>query len=265
LFYYETVEGNVPAALEEQLEKPGRLLATRDELWDEAADMALARMLGWWRSSANEPETVLPEVRRALADSFRAKPDLRELYVTVMTSLLYTTATDVPDGGDERPPWATGPTKLLEPEQLLDTVSVALERELGFCDPHSDEQVGLDWYWPERLRKPQPADWYGFGRDFYRETAHQLGGCLGAVGVPTQPGLPALLAHIDLADALCAAPSKLATEPAEMFARFMGRAPNAAEQAALDAATQACASETDCNLQRQTCGALMRSAAFLYY
>ena len=66
LFYYELVQGDVPPALQAELEKPGRLLATRDELWDEAADFALARFVGWWRSSANEPDTVLPEVQRAL-------------------------------------------------------------------------------------------------------------------------------------------------------------------------------------------------------
>src|SRR5205814_3792309 len=81
LFYYEMVEGGVPGALEAELEKPGRLLATRQELWDTAADLALARWLGWWRSSANVPDTVLPEVQRALGAWFRARSghDLREL------------------------------------------------------------------------------------------------------------------------------------------------------------------------------------------
>ena len=262
LFYYETVAGDVPAAVQAELEKPGRLLATRDELWDEAADLALARMLGWWRSTANEPETVLPEVRRALAEHFRASSgDLRELYVTVMTSLLYTTSANVDVEGD-LPPWATGPTKLLEPEQLLDTLERVLGRELGLCDPHTDEEVGLDWYWPERLRAPQPADWYGFGYDFYRASAQQLGGCLGAVGAPRQPGLPAILVHIELADRLCdALPT---TDPRALFERFLARAPTATEEAALAAATTAANGDAG-ELARQTCGALLRSAAFLYY
>ena len=282
LFYYETVDGDVPAAVQAELEKPGRLLATRDEFWDEAADLALARMLGWWRSTANEPETVLPEVRRALAEWFRANRDLRELYVIVMTSLLYTTSAT--GGGAELPPWGTGPTKLLEPEQLLDSVERALGRELGMCDPHTDEEVGLDWYWPRRLRVAQPADWYGFGHDFYRASAQQLGGCLGAVGAPRQPGLPAMLLHIDLADRLCAAPSEIlpaglaptdrtteggAAVTTRLFERFLSRAPSGEERAALDAATVACFSDSACGdvqrLARQTCGALLRSAAFLYY
>jgi hypothetical protein len=259
LFYYETTEGNMPLALQAELEKPGRLIAARDEFWDEAADLSLARMLGWWRSSANEPETVLPEVRRALAEWFRANRDLRELYVIVMTSLLYTTSANVATDG-ELPPWATGPTKLLEPEQLLDTVAKALDRELGLCDPHTEEPVGLDWFWPRRLRAAQPADWYGFGRDFYRESARELGGCLGAVGTPRQPGLPAMLAHIELADRLCATATGN-----DLVQRFLARAPSPSEKAALDAAAQACSADSTCNLAKQTCGALLRSAAFLYY
>ena len=259
LFYYEM--GPIPAAVQAELEKPGRLLATRDEFWDEAADLALARMLGWWRSSANEPETVLPEVRRALAEWFRDSRDLRELYVVVMTSLLYTTSTEVASQG-ELPPWGTGPTKLLEPEQLLDSAAKALDRPLGLCDPHTDEEVGLDWYWPSRLRTPQPADWYGFGTDFYRATAQQLGGCLGAVGAPKQPGLPAMLTHIEVAARLC---EGVNGDGADLVSRFLQRPPTAAEQAALAAAAQTCGAEAGCNLARQTCGALLRSAAFLYY
>jgi hypothetical protein len=43
---YETIQGSVPADLQAELEKAGRLLATRDEFWDEAADHALSRLLG---------------------------------------------------------------------------------------------------------------------------------------------------------------------------------------------------------------------------
>lgn len=284
LFYYEMVEGAVPAELETELEKPGRLLATRAELWDEIADVALARMLGWWRSTAAEPDTVLPEVRRALSEWFRAQPghDLRELYVTVMTSLLYTTTTDFTDPA--RPAWGTGPTKVVEPEQLLDTLARVLDRPLGLCDPHTDEPVGRNFFWPDRLRTPQPADFYGFGYDFFRTRAQQLGGCIGAVAPPRQPGLPALFAHIDIADELCTSDSALlpagvdgadtsaATADAvtlRLFTRFLSRVPADDERAALTAAGAACASDPTCadaaGLARETCGALLRSTAFLTY
>ena len=286
LFYYETVLGAVPAELQAELEKPGRLLAARDDLWDEVADASLARFVGWWRSTPNEPDTVLPEVRRALAEHFRAQPahDLRELYVVIATSLLYTTSSAAAVDAPEQPPWTTGPTKVLEPEQLLDSVERALGRELGLCDPHSAEQVGLDWYWPAVLRTPQPDDWYGFGYDFYRGAGQKLGGCLGAVAPPTQPGLPALFTHIDLADRLCAAPSVLlpdgvaadATTPEalaatadHLFARFLSRPPDADDRVDLGAAVTACQSDSGCGtaerFAREACGALLRSAAFLYY
>lgn len=286
LFYYEMVEGDVPAELEAELEKPGRLLATRAELWDEIADATLARLLGWWRSTAAEPDTVLPEVRRAVSEWFRAQSphDLRELYVIVMTSLLYTTSADTTDV--TRPPWATGPTKVVEPEQLLDTLARVLDRPLGLCDAHTDEPVGRNFYWPDRLRTPQPADFYGFGYDFFRTRAQQLGGCIGAVAAPKQPGLPALFTHIDIADELCTlggasallpdgvdpADTSAATADAvtlRLFTRFLSRAPTDDERAALTAAGAACAGDTSCanagGLARETCGALLRSTAFLTY
>jgi len=261
----------VPAAIESELEKPGRLFAARAELWNEAADFALARWLGWWRSTANQPDSVLPEVRQALATWFRAQPrrDLRELYVIVMTSLLYTTSVDVESEG-ERPPWATGPTKLLEPEQLLDSVAYAVDRELGACDPHTDEPIGRNFFWPQRLRETPAAPSFD-----YREAGQQLGGCLGAIEPPRNPGLPALLTHIDLARQLCANPAVPADitalpEVADyLFARFLARAPTQQERTALAAAATACTADPACGdargFAREVCGALLRSTAFLYY
>ncbi len=286
LFYYETVQGQVPPALQAELEKPGRLLATRAEFWDEAADMSLRRLLGWWRSTPDEPDSVLPEVHLALAAWFRATPerDLRELYVMVLSSLLYTQAAEIPIVDGARPPWATGPVKTLEPEQLLDSVARALARPLGFCDPHTAEPVGRAGTWPLRLRTPQPEDWYGFGRDYYRELGSELGGCLGARTAPRQHGLKAMFAHIALADRLCEAPSRLLpdglaptdTTPAgidrlseHLFPAFLGRRPAADELEAMRTAGTACFAEQRCanvnGLARETCGALLRSAAFLYY
>ncbi len=296
-FYYEAVHGTVPAALQTELEKPGRLLAERAEFWDEAGDMALARFVGWWRSTPNEPDSVLPEVHRALGAWFRAHPtrDLRELYVTVMTSVLYTTSAELPEASAEAaadpaavvPPWTTGPTKLLDAHQLLDSVAVALERELGLCDPHTDEPVGRDWFWPDRLRIPQPEDNYGFGPyiDFYRENGVALGGCLGPVLPTRSPGLPALLTHIELSKTLCKAPSKIlpagldptskATADAQatatyLYGRFLSRTPVDAERDAITTAASACfADTTACGdveaFATELCGALIRSSAFLYY
>jgi hypothetical protein len=287
LYYYETVQGAVPAAAQAELEKPGRLLATRAEFWDEAVDFPLRRFLGWWRSTLAEPDTVLPEVQLALSAWFRAQPghDLRELYVTILSSLLYTTSVE-DDRAAERPPWGTGPMKYLEPEQLLDSLALALSRPLGLCDPHTAEPVDREGggTWPARLRTPQPLDFYGFGRDYYYATGVELGGCMGARVSPRQPGLKALFAHIAIADRLCARGSKLLpdgldptdTTPAgvdrmadHLFRGFLARPPTTDEQDAVRAAATACFAETGCHdvngLARETCGALLRSAAFLYY
>ncbi len=287
LFYYETVQGAVPAALQAELEKPGRLLATRDEFWDEAAELALRRLLGWWRSTAAEPDTVLPEVTLALSTWFAAQPghDVRELYATVMSSVLYTSAARVGADSGPRPPWGTGPVKTLEPEQLLDSVSRALDRPLGLCDPHTSQGVDNgSGSWPTRLRPPQPADWYGFGRDYYRAIAVELGDCQGALATPRQPGLKATFAHIELAERLCRAPSKILpadlsptdTTPAaidrltdHLIRGFLARPATADEQAAVRTAATACFADPACQdlggLARETCGALLRSSAFLYY
>lgn len=287
LFYYETVQGAMPTALQTELEKPGRLLATRPEFWDQAVDLPLRRFVGWWRSTPAEPDTVLSEVTLALSSWFAAQPghDVRELYVTVLSSILYTQSVEVAPDAGERPPWGTGPMKTLAPEQLLDSVSVALARPLGLCDPHTAEPVAeMGGSWPARLRKPQPADWYGFGGDYYRAIGVELGGCLGARQAPRQPGLKAMFAHIALADRLCRAPSTLRpaglaatdTTPAgvdrladHLFRGFLARPPTVDESAAMQAAGAACFAEAGCHdldgLATQTCGALLRSAAFLYY
>jgi hypothetical protein len=285
LFYYEMVIGNVPTPLETELEKPGRLLATRDELWDTAADLALARYTGWWRSSSNQPDTVLPEVQHALGTWFRAQQvhDVRELYVVVLTSLLYTTAADY-DSPPDVSPWATGPLKLLTPEQMLDSVGRALGRQVGLCDTHTNEPVGRNFYWPDRLRTPQPADFYGFGYDFYYSFGQALGGCLGAVQPPTSPGLPALLGHIDLSKAICSAPSVLlptTVDPSSqsmddaaavadyLYAQLLSRDVGGDERTFLSAAATACFADSSCQnvggLAQEMCGAIVRSTSFLYY
>jgi len=283
---YLGLHGSVPADLQLELEKPGRLLAQRDEFWEEAADHALARLLGWWKSSAAEPDTVVPEVRTALAQWFHEQPghDVRDLYTEIITSLLYTTSAEVAAETEaDAPPWTMGPTKAMDSTQFLDSLEKALGRELGFCDIHTDEPIGRNFYFPDRLRQPQPDDFYGFGSDFYLEYGQTLGGCLGGVAEPSQPGMPALFAHIEVADALCGAPSEIAPagfDTADMstsnidaltnfqFQRFLQRAPEPSEKDAVDAATEACLADSACGmdgLEVQLCGALLRSGAFLFY
>lgn len=282
---YETIQGAVPADLQVELERVGAALVQQPEFWGEAADHGLVRLLGWWKSTAAQNETDVAEVRSALAAWFASTPahDVRDLYATIASSILYTRATDLPPEIDDLPPWSIGPTKAMDATQFLDSLEVVFERELGFCDIHTNEPVGRNWYWPDRLRTAQDAGFNGFGYDFYFETAQTLGGCLGALPEPAQPGLESLFTHIDLADRLCEqgdAPVPDAFDPADLgstnvdalvehaYGRFLTRAPLSEESAAIDAARDACAADDACDAQvlaDELCGALLRSGAFLYY
>lgn len=275
---YDLIVGKVPDDIQRELEKAGRLLATRAEFWEQAADRSLHRLLGWWKSSANEPDTVLPEVRSALATWFRAEKshDLRELYVTIATSILYTQTADVGElAAKEISPWLIGPTKSMRPEVFLDSVSVALQRPLGLCNPYTDEPVGRNWYFPESLRTSQSKEFYGFKEDFYLSAAASIGGCRGGEPSAPQPGLGAVFSHVDIAKRLCAAPSKIMPDdptPAKivdhLFTRFLGRSATDAERVELTALETKCVPDTTCALDgfaREVCGALLRSSAVTFY
>ncbi len=282
---YETIQGAVPADLQAELERVGAVLVAQPEFWGEASDQGLRRLLGWWKSTAAQNETDVAEVRSALAAWFASTEshDVRDLYATIASSILYTRATDLAVEIEDVPPWAIGPTKAMDATQFLDSLEVVFARELGMCDIHTNEPVGRNWYWPDRLRTAQDPGFHGFGYDFYFETAQTLGGCLGALPEPAQPGLESLFTHIDLADRLCEegdAPVPEGFDPADLgaanvdalvehaYARFLSRAPLAEESAAIDAARDACDSDDACDAQvfaDELCGALLRSGAFLYY
>jgi hypothetical protein len=287
MFYYETVHGGLmDAAMQRELEKPGRLLASRDEFWDEAADRALNRILGWWRSTANEPDSTLPEVRLALARSFRASAthDLRDLYHTILTSILYTTSSRVSDEIGERSLWSVGPVKTMDGEQYLDSLERVFEREMGFCETHVDAQY--DDFFPNEYRRTQPEDFYGFGYDFYFENGKDIGGCTGPFPAPREPGLRALFAHVNVADELCPEPAVLypdgfdandasdenAVRLAEhVYPLFLTRAPADDERALVRETAAACRADPECSdgtiagFASELCGALLRSAEFVFY
>lgn len=156
---YETIQGNVSPDLQAALESVGALLVQQPEFWGEAADQSLRQLLGWWKSTPAQNETDVAEVRSALAAWFASTPDhdIRDLYAMIASSLLYTRATDLPAEVDDVPPWAIGPTKAMDATQFLDSLEVVFGRELGFCDIHTNEPVGRNWYWPDRLRVARTA------------------------------------------------------------------------------------------------------------
>ncbi len=285
---YLDIQGNVPSGVQAELEKPGRLLATRAEFWDEAVDHALQRLLGWWEASEAQPDTVLPEVRLALADWFRATPehDVRALYEMILSSLLYTTTVEraEPSAEVEVPPWTMGPMKSMSAEQWLDSVAVALERPLGFCDMHTEEPVGRNWYWLDRHRSPAPTD-LTVAADYYYRVGQELGGCVGAVPPASLPGMPTLLAQIDVGKDLCKAgtASKLVPpgfDPSDAsdqnlqalvtyaFEHFLNRSPFPEEMKTLTETAATCLPDMSCGVtlfSEQLCGALLRSSSFYFY
>jgi hypothetical protein len=291
VYYYEQFHGGtVPAALEVELERPGRLLATRPEFWDQAAELALIRLLGWWRSTADEPDTIVPEVRRTIADWYRAQPaqDQRELYVFVLTSILATRSSETaPASGspDARSAWSMGPTRFMDANQFLDSLEVVFSREIGLCDPHTEEPVGYTAnQFLDRLRTPQPADFHGWGDDVYYEWGLALGGCRGATRPPANAGLEAIFTQADVADTICGdatativpagfdptdeSLANVDAFAADLFERALLRAPTAAETAAVHEAASTCFAASDCDMDlfvRETCTAVVRSSAFTHY
>ena len=286
--------GKMPDAVRVELEKPGRLLAMRREFWDQAVDRALARMLGWWKSSANEADTILPEVREAASNWFRAQAghDIRKLYKLIATSILYTQSQARTSGGDDLSPWFMGPMKMMDPEQFLDSTSDALSLAHGFCDPHTADKpdctAGMYYIaagnFPKRLRKdaaalPKKCDDPYF---YYYNAARSLGGCQGGAPSPSQPGMPAILAEINLARDLCtaallvpanfdlkdASDNNLQKLVAFQFNALLGRPPDAEEIKVLTTSAGSCRTLMSCTVDqyaREVCGALIRSGSYLYY
>jgi Protein of unknown function (DUF1549) len=288
-------QGNLPAALKQELEKPGRLLASRAEFWEQAGERALMRLLGWWKSSLNEPDTVVPEVRTALGAWFHAqqKHDLRDLYATIASSLLYTRTSLVDPKDSARvdgvPPWLSGPTKAMTGEQYLDSVIKGLQRkgtvaETGPCDPHvsSDGFSGLAYvyYFPAALRIPQDKK----AGDFYRDNATLLGACQGGASSQAQPGLRSLFAQVGIGQGLCDDSAVLAPAGTSLtdtsdktidsvtsfqFQQLLQREPEGAEFDAARKLAKDCIGDASCGATKGyaglLCQTLLRSASFVFY
>jgi hypothetical protein len=286
-------QGDLPPALRQELEKPGRLLATRAEFWEQAGERALMRLLGWWKSSLNEPETVVPEVRVALGAWFRAQPthDIRDLYATVASSLLYarTELVDPKDSANVAAPWLSGPTKAMTGEQYLDSAIKGLQRkgtvqESGPCDPHVSSS-GFDglayvYYFPQALRiaSDKKTD------DFYRYEATLLGACQGGAPSQAQPGLRSLFAQVGIGQGLCDDSAVLAPSGTSLtdtsdatidgvtsfqFQRLLQRDPAAPELDAARALAKDCIGDATCGATKGyaslLCQTLLRSGSFVFY
>jgi hypothetical protein len=276
-----------------ELEKPGRLLATRDEFWENAADLALTDLLGWWKSTANEPESVVPEVRTALGKWFRSVPghDMRVLYEMIASSILYTSTAAVPaevsQNVDNIAFWSRGPMRAMTAEQYLDSAIHVLNRkgtaeENGPCDAHvSSDSLLYTYYFPRALRMPSDTTTDAF----YRSSADKLGGCLGGSPSAIVPGLGALFAQVGIGQRICDAKAELvpaglsATAPTTtegvdriidaQWETLLIRPPSAEEKNAAAALGAACRADSSCPTlgayAATLCQTILRSSAFIHY
>lgn len=114
----------------------GALLTAQPFFWETAADEILDRLLGWSDGgrTPRRPGTVLPEVRDVLARWLETRGDYPGAERLVLTSWLYTAATEgVPENA---PVYASGPVKPAPAEVWLDSLLAALgsDGEIGTCD-----------------------------------------------------------------------------------------------------------------------------------
>jgi len=281
------------ARVQTELEKPGRLLATRDEFWEHAADIALADMLGWWKSTPNEPESIVPEVRTALGHWYRgvAGHDMRQLYEMVASSILYTSTANVSpelaQNVDNVAFWSRGPSRAMTAEQYLDSAVHALKRqgapeENGPCDPHvSSDGVQYAHNYPRALRLPSDPD----VNAFYRDAANKMGGCLGAAPSATSPGIGALFAQVGIGQRVCDEKAEIVpagvTRTAEttdadiakvidaQWDALLARAPTDDEKKAAAAVGATCRADQSCTtigaFAATLCQTILRSSAFIHY
>jgi hypothetical protein len=284
----------LPAAnIQTELEKPGRLLATRDEFWENAADLALSDLLGWWKSTANEPESVVPEVRTALGKWFRSVPghDMRVLYEMIASSILYAStadvSADVAQNVDNIAFWSRGPMRAMTAEQYLDSAIHVLNRqgtgeENGPCDPHvSSDSLLYTYYFPRALRMPSDTTTDAF----YRSAADKLGGCLGGSPSAITPGLGALFAQVGIGQKICddksdLVPAGLSTTAPTTTAdidrvidaqwdTLLVRPPSAEEKSAAAELGATCRANNSCTTlgayAKTLCQTILRSSAFIHY
>jgi len=185
----------------------GAALSARLDFYEAAVDREMHRLLGWWQTSFNQPDTDLPAVRLALAEQLRETGSLRQLKRTILTSALYTMPSHREDSASA-PAWSAGPRKLLPVEIWLDAAARGTGRKLPRCD-HRDigwsEYYGeeglvgfddyIDSYDRRRRKKDPPFD--------FLLAARSLGGDCRHTANP-RPSIGALEAQREVAIRLCA-------------------------------------------------------------
>jgi hypothetical protein len=271
----------LPVASAEQakrLRSLGSALTSRLDFYEAAVDRELRRMLGWWQTSFNQPDTDLPRVRAALAAQLRATGSIRELQRAILTSVLYTTSSM--GNGDERAPvWSSGPRKLMPAEAWLDSAAAAVGRPLVRCDHRyvASSQFAMyeDFVAPPTERR---------GPDFdYLQASRSLGGSCRLTRVD-RPNIGGLEAQRALAVRLCAEGDQVLPPEFEGYSeadfeaasghlveRILGRPSTPQERDVLAGDMRACMQrpERGCAIPEQavrwTCVRLLTSAEYATY
>ena len=266
------IVGDAPIALAQltdeqwtELRAPGRVIASLPPFWEAAVDAVLKKYLGWWHGGYEIPGYEIAQVRRALAEAFRAsRGDVRALEREVLVSAPYVMPADETAGDTKW--WHRGPTKQMTAETWLDSVAKVAGTDLGRCD----------WRFPNltpRWLPPAlvPAKGALRGLDYAHE-ARVMGGCPDQVSGfrYTDVGILAAMEQRTVLAAVCGDPGAQAFLPAPgasatdlvtgLYHDILSAEPGE-EGAALAAALPA----ADAPVARNLCQALMRSGRFLFY
>ncbi|HSO40082.1 MAG TPA: hypothetical protein VLT33_46460, partial [Labilithrix sp.] len=290
---YQDLPTDKLAAVQTELEKPGALLVAQEPFWTQAADVALAMYLGWWKSTLNVDASMLPDVQLALAQMLRDSParSFKDLVLEVVTSELYVRSNRALGAApDDLPVYCSGPLRLLRPEAYVSSLGALLEVRVGRCDHHTSEKRGtvfLDGtegtYFPDELRSDVDSDATLLGTtDFHREAARAMGGCAGGAPGTEEPTLKLVFGAADVAETVCSVGAVLPagalpgdTSPGAVQAigsrlsrLLLGREATSAELDAfvLDAAP--CSNDASCDARtvaRAMCAAMARSIDFTTY
>lgn len=169
--------GALTASEWQQLQLPGKLLASQEAFWEFAADDAMEQYFGY------DLGTLAPDVRRELVKFILEHDgDIRALHYAIVTSIPYLQSSQ--GGPDDELAWTDGPLKQAQPEIWLDSLETFLGDRLGTCDhrmPHPEDYLDEDVATPWSVSMVRQSRWTVNDSDAlvtdYRNIAQTLGGC----------------------------------------------------------------------------------------
>lgn len=275
-------------------EAAGRLLISRPDIFRQQVIEALARLLNY------DPSVQFPAIQDELERALFENGSLRQLERTILTSVLYrqtsepkTPAKDC-NGSDSK--LFSGPRRLMNADQLLDSISKVTSYDFGRCDHRMQVRSfmrkvagspDIETYAPSNAVYTYPvADTASFKPDYaYRDRSQSLGGCPDYVTALRQNEVgPFRALTLDrLVREACGAPESAAFAQlsvdgsdasmqaaiTKQYEQMFFKVPSEADNAAGVAAMKACiGGEADCtnaNVTTRMCAAWLKSARFVTY